>query len=126
VSNHEHAHAVPAPDIQIAERLADEVLWHFEFRQPRPAGASGRRGAERIVRYLLGVAAQRFGERDEARSTFEAVVEATEFTDANLNKLALFAIPSWAAFERTDAISGLTYSSDTEVGTVAAGMSQPR
>ena len=121
---YEQAHTLAALDAMergafpaAQQHLRTALDWPEHLGQGRPYDPE-----ERLVFYLLGLAAQRLGEWDEARSAFEAVVDGTDLTDADPDRLDLLAIRSLAALGRTDAVRALTYDSDTEVGAFAAEM----
>jgi len=121
---YEQAHTLAALDAMdrgaftdAREHLGTALDWPEHLGQGRPYDPE-----ERLVRYLLGVVAQRLGEADQARSEFEAVVDATDLAAADPSRLDLLALRSLAALGRTDAIRALTYDSDTEAGAFAAGM----
>jgi tetratricopeptide (TPR) repeat protein len=99
---YEQAHTMAALDAiesgaydEARRNLRAALEWPEHLGQGRPYDPD-----ERLQQYLLGVAAQHLGERDEARAAFEAVVEATDLTRARPNRLDLLVIPSLTALGR--------------------------
>jgi tetratricopeptide (TPR) repeat protein len=99
---YEQAHTLAALDAMEGGAYEDAqhhiraaLDWPEHLGQGRPYNPE-----ERLVRYLLGVAAQRLGKVQEARAAFEAVVEATDLTRARPSRLDLLVIPSLTALGR--------------------------
>ena len=77
------------------QHLRTALEWPEHLGQGRPYDPE-----ERLQQYLLGVVGQRLGQREQARAAFNAVVDATNFTEANPTPLDLLVIPSLSALGR--------------------------
>jgi tetratricopeptide (TPR) repeat protein len=118
---YEQAHTLAALDAMERTAFSDAqshlraaLEWPEHLGQGRPYDPE-----ERLVHYLLGLAAQRSGEGADSRVAFERVIEGTGLTDTDLNRLDLLAIPSLAALGRSGALRALTFDADTRVGSFA-------
>jgi tetratricopeptide (TPR) repeat protein len=118
---YEQAHTLAALDAldrasygEARSHLRAALEWPEHLGQGRPYDPD-----ERLVRYLLGYAEQQLGLRDQARSAFQAVVDATGPTAVIADRLDLLAIPSLVALGQTDALGSITNDADTDVGRFA-------
>ncbi|MEZ5316824.1 MAG: DUF5107 domain-containing protein [Vicinamibacterales bacterium] len=103
------AHTMAALDALDAGRTADAtahldaaLAWPESLGQGRPYDPE-----ERLVRYLLGVAASRDGKPGEARAAFEAVVTATRPVGGGISPLDALAVPALAALGRGGEIDAM-------------------
>jgi len=104
--------ALEAGDAATArEQLTTALTWPESLGQGRPYEPE-----ERVVRFLLGVAARRTGDDDEAREQFRRVVDATRAATANGaqgTRLDLLAIPAGRALGGTPDTTTLDRAADT-------------
>ncbi len=117
---YEQAYTLAALDALERDAFADArqhlraaLDWPEHLGQGRPYEPE-----ERLVQYLLGHTERRLGERDRARAAFQAVVDATNPTDA-VDPLDLLAIPALAALGRTEALHANSFNAETAVGAFA-------